>query len=219
MKQDNIAQTLLKVGFTSILLGYLLVWLPQPVAGLSFIGLEMGEWVKFLPQVRSGEIVPGRNLFYLPPITLGLMLGLWTVGWPNKNWRTWGMRGLAILVALLAFPSIEAILDEGIDQWLLRFLLILLVVATALGVSLLESWPTSRAKTISWIIIIALGLAGAILPTWAFLAIRPAVIELVNSVVKIGPGVWLNLFGSMFVVGVALYYLESRRKMNEVVDS
>jgi len=47
-------QILIKAGFTAILLGYLLVWLPHEAAGLSFIGIELGEWVKFLPQVRSG---------------------------------------------------------------------------------------------------------------------------------------------------------------------
>ncbi|MFZ0547082.1 MAG: hypothetical protein WAM60_16675, partial [Candidatus Promineifilaceae bacterium] len=68
---------LLWVGFTFILAGYLMVWLPQPVVGLSLLGVEMGEWVKFLPQIQAG-LLPDRNLFYLPPILLGLMMVVWT---------------------------------------------------------------------------------------------------------------------------------------------
>jgi hypothetical protein len=79
------------LAFTMILAGYLMVWLPQPVVGLSLMGLEMGEWVKFLPQVQAGSL-PDRNLFYLPPITLSLMMIIWTAGWPNRRWQTWAAR-------------------------------------------------------------------------------------------------------------------------------
>ena len=54
-------RTLVRLGFTIILLGYFMVWLPNRLAGLSFIGLEIGEWVKFLPQLRSGQISIDRR--------------------------------------------------------------------------------------------------------------------------------------------------------------
>ena len=65
-------QYFITAGFTVALAGYFMVWLPQPAAGLSFIGLDIGEWIKFLPQVQSGEAGINRNAFYLPPITLSL---------------------------------------------------------------------------------------------------------------------------------------------------
>lgn len=207
MTRDYLAETLLKLGFSAILLAYLLVWLPQPIVGLSFIGLELGEWVKFLPQVRSGEIAANRNLFYIPPISLSLMMILWTASWPNRRWRTWLMRGLALLVAFLAFPAIEAIRDEPVDQWLLRISLIGGVVIVALFIPLLGHLPERKIELLSWSGICLLALVGLVLPTWAYLSFKPVISDLIGQNVGIGPGVWLNIGGNLAVVLSALYFL------------
>lgn len=200
-------QFFLKTGFTLVLLGYLMVWLPQPVAGLSFIGLEIGEWVKFMPQIRSGQVAVNRNLFYLPPITLGMLLVLWTSGWPNRRWQTWAMRTVAILVAMLAFPALEAILYEGRDQWLVRVLMILAVVVMAFLLPLLDRLPRRRRSTVVWIIMIILAMTGLIFPSWAYLTVRPAAADLFASGVGVGPGVWLNGVGDLMIAIVALTFL------------
>ncbi|MCI0397307.1 MAG: hypothetical protein L0332_17500 [Chloroflexi bacterium] len=194
----------LQLGFTAVLLGYLLVWLPQPVVGLSFIGLEMGEWVKFLPQVQAGEVVPGRDLFYLPPMTLGLMMVLWTAGWPNGRWQSWVMRAVAVAVSLLAFPSLDAIRFEPAGQWALRLTLVGLVGLAAVLSSLAGRLPARLAKRMRFGGLVVLGLLGAGLPTWAYLAVRPAARQVLATPVGIGPGVWLNLGGHLLVVAVAL---------------
>jgi hypothetical protein len=205
--KDYLAGTLLKLGFTAILLGYLLVWLPQPVVGLSFIGLELGEWVKFLPQVRSGEIAADRNLFYIPPVTLGLMMILWTSSWPNRRWQTWIMRGLALLVAFLAFPAVEAIRDEPADQWLLRIGLIGGVMVVALLLPLLGQLPERTVEVTSWAVICLLAMASLALPTWAYFSYMPAISELFGRNIGFGPGVWLNIAGNLAVVLAALYFI------------
>jgi hypothetical protein len=203
-------RTFIKLGFTVILLGYLAAWLPHEAAGLSFIGLELGEWVKFLPQVMSGEVAADRNLFYLPPITLGLMLALWTAGWPNSRWQTWATRGLAVLVAMLAFPAIEAILEESPDQWLLRLVMILLVTTVALLVAFMPRRSRRQGQAIKWGIMLVLALVGLTLPTWAYLAVRPAVTQVLVQEVGVGPGIWLNAIGHILVAAVALMLLLER---------
>lgn len=202
------------LGLTAVFIGYLSVWLPNPAAGLSFLGLEIGEWVKFLPQVRSGEVVASRNLFYLPPITLGLMLVLLTAGWPNRRWQTWGQRLLGLAVALLAFPAIEVIRDEASSEWQLRLWLIAMVAAIVvlspflgrpflgrpfLGRSRMDRWP----RSVSGLLLVLIGLAGAFLPLWAYLAVRPAVAQVLGMPVGIGAGVWLNVAGHLLVTAVA----------------
>ena len=204
-------QTLCKLGFTLILLGYLMVWLPHEAAGLSFIGLEIGEWIKFLPQVRSGQLAADRNLFYLPPITLGMMLALWTAGWPNRRWQTWAMRALAAMVAMLALPSVEVVLGEGSDQWLSRLIMVLLVVLVAVLVSLLRRMPRGLGQTISWTAMLILALLGLVLPTVAYLSVRPAVSELLSDGVGAGPGLWLNGIGHLLVAVAAFTYLLEQR--------
>jgi len=215
LSRDQLVLLLYEIGFTLILVGYLMVWLPQPVAGLSFIGLELGEWVKFLPQVRSGEIAASRNFFYLPPVVLGLMLALRTTGWPDRRWRTWVMRLVAIIVAMLAFPAVEAILEEGLDQWLGRVLMILLVVVVAALIPLLDRLPGDSGLRVARTIILALAAAGIILPTWAYLEIRPAVAQLLESEVGIGPGVWLSGAGFVLVAIAAVAQLTEARRTQQ----
>jgi hypothetical protein len=207
MKLPNWSAILIPVGFTAILVAYFLIWLPQPIVGLSFIGLEMGEWVKFLPQVRSGEIIANRNFFYIPPITLGMMILAWTVTWPNKRWQTWVVRGLAVAVAFLAFPSVEAIFDEPASEWLLRLILVMLVMLLAVLSPFFKRLPPGILINGPWIMILLLGLTGAIFPTWAYLAIRRPVGDLLRLTIGIGPGVWLNAAGHILLAGTAAYFL------------
>jgi len=207
--RDHLANLLLKFGFTTILLAYFLVWLPQPVVGLSFIGLEMGEWVKFIPEVQSGSVSTNRNLFYLPPITLGLMLLLWSSNWPNRRWQTWVMRGLAILIAFLAFPAIESLLDEPANQWLLRLLWISVVVLLALILPIVKKVPEKLTWIGSWSLIALLALIGLVLPSWAYVAVRPFAADVMGAFVGFGPGFWLNGVGHLFILAAAILKLRS----------
>jgi hypothetical protein len=179
-------------GFTLILAGYLMVWLPQPVAGLSLIGLEMGEWVKFLPQSQAGE-VPDRNLFYLPPILLGMMMALWTAGWPNGRWQTWAMRALAATVSLLAFPAIEAIRFEPPSEWALRIGSVGLVGAAAVLSSVMSRLPGKALP----LLLLLLALLGLVLPLWAYVATRPVIAALLQTEVGVGPGLVLHVVGNL----------------------
>ena len=193
---------LLWLAFTMILVGYFMVWLPQPVVGLSLIGLEMGEWIKFLPQVQAGNL-PDRNLFYLPPILLALMMILWTAEFANGRWQTWALRGLAFSVSLLSFPAIEAIRDEPPDQWALRIGLIGLVGLTAVFSSLLNRLPSKMLP----LLLLLLAILNIGLPIWAYTAVRPVIADLLRTNVGIGPGLILHTIGNLLVVLAAIILL------------
>lgn len=188
---------LLAAGSATIIAGYLAVWLPNVNVGLSFIGIELGEWVKFLPEVQAGRIPGGRNLFYLPPIMVGLVLALCSATWPPR-WQTWGLRGVAVAASLLAFPAVEAILDEPSTEWRLRLALIGLVIVTAAATPLLGRWPRVSAS-----LAVLAALIGAILPTVAYFAVRPIVAGWLQAPVGVGPGVWLNLAGFVLLAVAA----------------
>lgn len=179
----------LPLGLTAILVGYLSVWLPGPSAGLRFIGVEIGEWVKFLPEVQAGNVVPGRDLFYLPPITLALLLILLSAEWSSRRWPTWALRGTAVVVSLLAFPSLGAIQREPSSEWAVRLGMIGVVVVLAVGIGLV-----GRRLPWRWLMV-GVAVVGALLPTWAYLAIRPGAVALIQLPIGIGWGVWLNLLG------------------------
>ena len=200
-------------GLTAVFIGYLTVWLPGPAAGLQFLGVELGEWAKFLGMNTR------RNLFYLPPITLSLMLLTLSVVWDNRHWQTWVMRGLAVALAFLAFPALEDLLGMFRQEYLPRVGGIGLALVWAIVVSL-ASWRWRERPGLTklmWLFLLLLGLAGAIIPTQVYLEIRPFVADLLGTPLGIGPGVWLNGMGHLLVAvisGAELYREYSRGKQN-----
>jgi hypothetical protein len=188
-------ESLLPVGFTAVFTAYFLVWLPGPAAGLQFIGVEIGEWIKFL------GVGLGRNWFYVPPITLGLMLALVPLTWPPRRWQNWAARGLGVAVSLLAFPAVEAIRFEAASEWRPRLLLIGAVALVAVLTGLAERW--TLPGWLPWLFLAVLGVVGAVFPFWFYGQVRPLVSQAVGLPVGIGPGVWLNGVGHLLVTAVA----------------
>ncbi len=195
-------RTAMIAGFTAVFIGYFLVWLPGPSVGLQFIGVELGEWIKFL------GVGQNRNLFYLPPITLGLMLLLLSLTWPYKCWRAWVLRIIALSVALLALPAIEAIRFEPASEWFLRLVLVglvfLLFILSRFLVDKLRSPYLMKSVLVSLTLV---GLVGAILPFLSYLMVRPIVSQAIKMPIGIGLGVWFNTAGHLLVTAVTFFQL------------
>jgi hypothetical protein len=196
-------ERLLLAGLTAVFVGYLSVWLPGPAAGLQFLGVEMGEWIKFL---GVGAI---RDLFYLPPIILGLMLVVLTMGWENGRWQTWLMRGLALLVSLLAFPALEDVMGAFRSQYLLRVALIGLVGLTVFLVTLLGKKLVAKWAWLPWLLLAILGLVGAVLPLWYYVSqVQSYVSNVFGVPVGVGWGLILYTVGCGGVTAVSLWQLK-----------
>jgi hypothetical protein len=196
-------ERLLLAGLTAVFVGYLSVWLPGPAAGLQFLGVELGEWIKFL---GVGAI---RDLFYLPPIILGLMLAVLTMGWENGRWQTWLMRGLALLVSLLAFPALEDVMGAFRSQYLLRVALIGLVGLTVILVTLLGKKLVAKWAWLPWLLLAILGLVGAVLPLWYYVSqVQPYVSNVFGVPVGVGWGLILYTVGCGGVTAVSLWQLK-----------
>ncbi|RMH01959.1 MAG: hypothetical protein D6706_00895 [Chloroflexi bacterium] len=187
-------------GITAVFVGYFSVWLPGPAAGLSFLGIELGEWIKFLGVGQT------RDYFYLPPITLGLVLTLLTVVTDNGRWQAWGLRITAVAVSLLAFPAIEDLTGAFRAQYMGRVWFIILVGVVVLASIWWRKWRKGIAWEV-WGLMVVTGLVGLILPTWLYWQVRPAVSELLRVPVGVGLGVWLNSIGHLLITAVSLYSL------------
>ena len=205
MRTQN-QERLLLAGLTAVFIGYLSVWLPGPAAGLQFLGVELGEWIKFL---GVGAI---RDLFYLPPIILGLMLAVLTMGWENGRWQTWLMRGLALLVSLLAFPAYEDLIGDFRSEYLLRVALIGLVGLTIILVSLFGKKLVTKWAWLPWVLLAILGVIGAALPLWYYVSqVQPYVSNVFGVPVGVGWGLILYTAGCLGITAVSLWQLRQTK--------
>ena len=89
---------LLPLGGLLTLAGYFGPWVNHRVAGLVIMGLDLGEYVKFLPAVRSEQITLWREGFYLPLIVVSLSFSLHV--FRQQFHYPWWMRALLIGVAI-----------------------------------------------------------------------------------------------------------------------
>jgi hypothetical protein len=110
------------LAFLSIVFGMLLLawgywgtWLPHSAAGLNILGIDLPEYVKFVPEITSGQISIKREVFFYPLLSLatGLIL-LGTIQRPNLP------LGLRAILLVLAVPTALAILPPAWTPTLLR---------------------------------------------------------------------------------------------------
>lgn len=187
--------SLAPVAFALIFVAYFAVWLPNEAVGLAMQGLEIGEWVKFLPETRNGQVALSRVWFYVPPLTLGTALALFTASWSSLRWQTWLVRLTAFLMATLALPSIPDILQRGRSE-LLRVGLVFLV-----GVVCLVAGRLGKVERLGTLI---LAIVGGIMPFAAYLVFRPIIAQHLTFTPDIGIGVWLNLVGHL-LLGISVW--------------
>src|SRR5512133_3728589 len=86
--------------------GYFGPWVPHRAAGLVILGLDLAEYVKFLPEVISGQMALTRELFYVPLFAASVSAGL------LAGRRTLPALGRALL-ALAAVPLALAMLPPA----------------------------------------------------------------------------------------------------------
>ena len=79
---------LLLVASLVTLVGYFGPWINHRAAVLVITGLDLGEYVKFLPVVEQGQVTMWREGFYLPLVTVSLALSLWAFrdGGARSGW-------------------------------------------------------------------------------------------------------------------------------------
>lgn len=196
---------LLPLGALLILAGYFGPWVPHRVAGLVVTGLDLGEYVKFLPVVRGGQVALWREGFYLPLVTVSLALSLAAF---RPRWRySWPMRGVLLAVAGIAALNL---LPPAWDQSTFsnpefRHQIQALVVCLGAAVvspllALLPCWFSAG---------VVLLLSGAALwfPLRDFLRVLPTIRELYHQPLAIGWGMYVMAAGLLLLMAAALMSL------------
>ena len=173
-------------------------WIAHPVAGLNILGVDLPEYVKFVPEVRYGVIPLNRLIFFITPtsLTLGLIL--------LASLQARFPLGLRILAGVLAVPVALSMLPPAWTPGVLmtpefRFqtLLIMALIMAAFLIPLWQRLLPDWARGLLWVI---LALAN-IIPWRGFMSIIPALETLYHHPLHPGPGVvWLGISMVMMLI-------------------
>jgi hypothetical protein len=195
------------LGVTLALIGYWGPWVNHKTAALVLSGLDMAEFVKFLPGVRAGTEFMIRELFYLPLLAAALCLAL--IGshrpWYYPLWARVIMVIMAIILAIIVLPPYPFIFQAlGSDEFRRQFLMGAGCLAIIVGSLLYRRLP--RAIVAGLLIVISL--VGALPALWQFFSIRSALDTVYGQPIQIGWGLWLTVAGFLVVAGTGLRKLE-----------
>lgn len=207
--KDVLLRWLLPLSALLTLAGYFGPWVPHRVAGLVVTGLDLGEYVKFLPVVRNGQVMLWRVGFYLPLVAVSLSLSL-SAFHPHLRYG-WPMRSLLLAVAGIAALNL---LPPAWDQTTLRnpeFRQQIQALALCLGaaacsplLALLPRWLNSSS-------VLLLSLLALWFPLRDFLRVLPAIQELYQQPLQPGWGIYGMVLGLLLLAGVQLTSLFDRR--------
>ncbi len=106
LRSPHFATVLLLLGWLLVAAGYWGPWVPAAAAGLRVLGLDLAEYVKFVAEVRSGQIALTREVFYLPLVALSVSLSLLAHRSELRlpRWARWMLNLLAAPAALAMLP-------------------------------------------------------------------------------------------------------------------
>ena len=177
------------------LAGYFGPWVPHPAAGLVVSGLDLGEYVKFIPQVIAGDIALRREFFYLPLFAGSLLASLLASRRALPRWSRVLLALGAIPLALAMLPPAWSPATLRLPEFRLQMVGMIFCLLMVPGVIVTRYLPDRLALAL----IAAFAVPAAVLPAWGLLQIRPAVAELYRQPLRLGWGFWAELLGFLFV--------------------
>ena len=180
---------LLPLGLLLTLAGYFGPWVDHRAAGLVITGLDLGEYVKFLPAVRDGSIPLWRPGFYAPLLWVGLTAALHAYRAGPGN--PWPQRILLLALTLVAALNLvppawtpTRLLEPEFRVQTSTLLALLAVLALS---PLLALLPARLAAAL----VTAVAAAALALPIPAFLAVLSPISDLYGHPLTPGWGLWL----------------------------
>mgnify|MGYP000657409248 CR=1 FL=1 len=202
--QASIARALPLLALLLALAGYFGPWVAHKAAALVLTGQDLAEFVKFLPQVRSGELRVMRELFYLPLVAgaLGLACVAANRRLHYSCWLRWLLSLLAVPVALSMLPPAWTPQLMLTPEFRLQAAAIAICLVIVVLHPLLRRLPPALLEVITTL----LALAAAVVPVWQFLRVRAAIDAVYGRPVTLGWGLWLMPLGFSAVV-IALLLL------------
>lgn len=197
------ATLLVLLGWLLITLGYWGPWVPADAAGLRVLGLDMAEYVKFIAEVRSGQITLTREVFYLPLVALSLSLSLLAHRSELRlpGLARWGLNLLAIPAALAMLPPAWTPGLLTTPEFVKQTAAIgVCVMVAVLSYPLLRRLPARLTEGM----ILLLALVAVVSPLLAFARLSPALNAVYGRQLPLGRGLWQMPLGFVLLASGVL---------------
>jgi hypothetical protein len=206
-----VARRFLWLGLLLIGAGYFGPWVWHKAAGLNLSADDLGEWIKFLPAWKSGQLPVMRELFYLPIWLTSIGLGLLAGRIKSRLWKLIVL-ALSVLVVLTPLPKYPELLSAFREP---EFMLTFWATVVALILSVLFTFFGSRlpgrVEAILWIVI---GVSAALFAPWMFGRAMPHIDRLYHY--SIGWGVVAEVIGGVLLALIGGVMLFKRNRVSTV---
>lgn len=184
------------------LIGYFGAWVPHRVSGLVITGLDLGEYVKFLPLIRSGQITIWRAGFYLPLVTVSLTASLTAFAPrpPLSRWLCWLLRLLLLALATVAALNL---LPPAWDQSTFtnpEFRLQMIALAGSLFVMGTSPLWALLPRRLTLTAVTLLSIGALWYPLHDFFQVLPSIRELYQQPLAPGWGLYLMVVGLFLLI-------------------
>ncbi len=203
------ARRVLWLGLILIGAGYFGPWVWHKAAGLILSADDLGEWIKFLPAWKAGQLPVMRELFYLPiwltSIGLGLMAGR-IKSWP---WKL-PVLALSLLLVLTPLPKYPEVLSAYREpEFMLTFWATVVALLLSVVFTFFEAHLPDRMEAILWIVI---GISAALFAPWMFGRAMPDIDRLYHF--SIGWGIFAEVIGGVLLALIGGVLLLKRNRVS-----
>jgi len=189
------------------LIGYFGPWVWHPAVVFRYSADDLAEFVKFMPAVRSGQVLITRELFFLPLWLAAIGVALWAGRFVKRRWVSWLVGWLVVYAASWPMPMYPFILDAykspefALSFWTSVAAALLCVLALVFGARLPD-----RLTAAAWI---AIGLIGSTVAPLHFARLKPALEVQHGWTFNIGWGLGAVVIGFVVVATMGVWRLKS----------
>lgn len=173
--------------------GAFLPWVWRESVALQLTAPGLAEFVKFLPEVRSGQLEIERLFFLLPLFLAMLALPLFAANQELRlpGWLQWLMRLVVVPLSLAALSPVWTPAILIAPEFRLQTGLALVALGLAVLAPLFKKAPL---KLLVGLLVLA-GIPALILPVWQFSLIQAGMVEAYHQPVSLGWGWWVAAGG------------------------
>lgn len=194
------------------LIGYFGPWIDHAAAGLVITGLDLAEYIKFLPAIRGGALSLWRQGFYAPLVAVSMTASL-------NAFRTelgygWPMRIVMLLIAGVA--ALNMLPPAWTPQLLLtpEFRLQAMAIVFCLGIAAISPFVALLPRQLTGATTLVLAALAIWLPVTNFLRVLPDISRIYNQPQTPGWAMYVMIAG-LVALGAAGALLIKAQPNNE----